>query len=240
MVVEIQRAYTRSPYKLVVGDFNAKLKSNLQNVSKNGKLLEQVINDFDMKVTDTLPICEGQWTRVNNNNSSERSIIDYLLLSEKLEPNLKELLSKTICSYKVTNDKKTYSDHNAFIFNMHTRIKKTTIVTKLKHNGDSKKRYLKNSNKLQRIQQYLTTVLHNCQIQLIFKSNMTIRKETRFCIIYFKKYQQKKNTQYLSARTNSLTEIKKEQSKISRKGKSERIISQNIIKKIENLLQEKV
>ena len=185
MVVEIQRAYTRSPYKLVVGDFNAKLKSNLQNVSKNGKLLEQVINDFDMKVTDTLPICEGQWTRVNNNNSSERSIIDYLLLSEKLEPNLKELLSKTISSYKVTNDKKTYCDRNAFIFNMHTRIKKKkTIVTKIKHNGDLKKRYLKNLNKLQRIQQYLITVLHNCQIQLIFKSNMTMGKETRFCMIY--------------------------------------------------------
>ena len=162
MVVEIQRAYTRSPYKLVVGDFNAKLKSNLQNVSKNGKLLEQVINDFDMKVTDTLPICEGQWTRVNNNNSRERSIIDYLLLSEKLEPNLKKLLideSKTKCSYKVTNDKKTYSDHNTFIFNMHIKINKKTIVTKMKHNGDLQKRDLKSLNKLQRIQQYLT-VLH--------------------------------------------------------------------------------
>ena len=34
VVVETQRVYTRSPYVLVVGDFNAKLKSNLQNVSK--------------------------------------------------------------------------------------------------------------------------------------------------------------------------------------------------------------
>ena len=55
---------------LVVGDFKAKLRSNLQNVSQNGKLLEQVINDFNMKVENTLPICEGQWTRVNNKNSS--------------------------------------------------------------------------------------------------------------------------------------------------------------------------
>ena len=60
VVVEIQWAYTRSPYVLMVGDFNAKLKSNLQNVSQNGKLLEQVINDFNMKVANTLPICEGQ------------------------------------------------------------------------------------------------------------------------------------------------------------------------------------
>ena len=63
---------------LVVGDFNVKLKSNLQNVSQNGKLLEQVISDFNMKVANTLPICEGQWTRVNNKKSRKRSIIDYL------------------------------------------------------------------------------------------------------------------------------------------------------------------
>ena len=56
----------------------------------------------------------------------------------------------------------------------------------------------------------------------------------------FKKYQKKKNALYLSARTKLLIKIKKEQSKISRKGKSERIISQNTIKKIENLLQGEV
>ena len=44
-----------------------------------------------MKVENTLPIWEGQWTRVNNSNSSERLIIDYPLLSEKLEPNFKNL-----------------------------------------------------------------------------------------------------------------------------------------------------
>ena len=51
---------------------------------------------------------------------------------------------------------------------MHMRIK-----TKIKHYGDLQMRGLKNPNKLQRIQQYLITVLHNSQIQLIFKSNMT-------------------------------------------------------------------
>ena len=44
---------------------------------------------------------------------------------------------------------------------------------------------------------------------------------------------------HLSTRTKSLIKIKKEQSKRWRKGKSERIISQNIIK-IENILQEEV
>ena len=88
-----------------------------------------------MKVENTLPIWEGQWTRVNNSNSSERSIIDYPLLSEKLEPNFKNLLvdeSKTICSYKVTNYKETYSDYNAFIFNMHMKIKKKKNCSKNK------------------------------------------------------------------------------------------------------------
>ena len=42
---------------------------------------------------------------------------------------------------------------------MHMKIKKTTIVTIIKHNGDLQKRDLKSLNKLQRIQQYLITVL---------------------------------------------------------------------------------
>ena len=62
VIVEIKRAYTRSPYVLAVGDFNCKLKSNLQNVAPNGKLLEQVIYDFNMRVENTLPLCEGQRT----------------------------------------------------------------------------------------------------------------------------------------------------------------------------------
>ena len=78
-----------------------------------------------MKIANTLPNCKDQWSRANNKNSSVRSIIDYLLLSEKLEPNFKKLLiveSKPIYPYKVTNDKKTYSDHNAFIFSMQMKI----------------------------------------------------------------------------------------------------------------------
>ena len=53
-------------------------------------MLEQVINDFNTKVANTLPICEGEGTRVNNKKLNERSIVDYLLLSEKLEPSLKK------------------------------------------------------------------------------------------------------------------------------------------------------
>ena len=48
---------------------------------------------------------------------------------------------------------------------------------------------------------------------------------------YFKKYQHKKNTLHLSTITKLLIKTKKEQSKISRKGNREGIISQNIIKK---------
>ena len=50
VVVEILTAYTRGPYVLVVGDFKAKPKSNLQNVSQNGKLLEHVIKTLIWKL----------------------------------------------------------------------------------------------------------------------------------------------------------------------------------------------
>ena len=48
------------------------------------------------------------------------------------------------------------------------------------------------------------------------------------------------NTLPLSTRTKCLIKIKKEQRKISRKRKRERIISQNIIKTIENLHPDEV
>ena len=77
---------------IVVSDYNAKLKSNLQYVFQNGKQLERVINSFYMKVANEVAIYHGLWTRVNNKNSSEISFIDYLLLSEKLGPYLTNLL----------------------------------------------------------------------------------------------------------------------------------------------------
>lgn len=37
-----------------------------------------------MKIANTLPICESHWNRVTNKNISERSIMNYLSLSEKI------------------------------------------------------------------------------------------------------------------------------------------------------------
>ena len=57
-------------------------------------------------------------------------------MSEKREPNLKKLLideSKTICPQKVTHDKKTYNDYNAFIFSMHMKINKKSDNCKKKY-----------------------------------------------------------------------------------------------------------
>ena len=74
-------------------------------------------------------------------------------MSENLEPNLRELLideSKTICSYKVTNDKKTFSDHNAFIFNMHTRIKNNNNCNKNKTQWRFKEGVLKKSEQIKK------------------------------------------------------------------------------------------
>ena len=142
-----------------------------------------------MKVANTLPICEGQQTRVNNKNSSERSVIDYLLFSEKLEPNFKKLVideSKTICPYEVTNDKKTYSDHHAFIFNMHMKIKKkkNNSCNKNKTQWRFTEEGLKKSKQITKD----STIFNNSFTQqsnsiIIFKSNMISGKRNQ--ILYY-------------------------------------------------------
>ncbi len=70
---------------IIGGDFNAKLeiKSKLgdQHMSKNGQLLQEIISNNNLDPITTKAEV-GHWTRVNRNNPKEKSIIDYILMSE--------------------------------------------------------------------------------------------------------------------------------------------------------------
>ena len=79
----------RTGEMLLVGDFNAKLEikegnSTIQDVTRNGKLLCQLLN-----VTKLIPANiqdnNNKWTRMNRHNPNEKSIIDYILISEGIQ-----------------------------------------------------------------------------------------------------------------------------------------------------------
>ena len=95
-------------------------------------------------------------------------------MSEKLGPNLKKLLideSRTICHYKVTNDKKTYNDHDAFIFNMHKKINKNWQLLENKTQWRFTEAGLK---KLKQITNELTTFNNSFTQQL---SSLNLQKQ---------------------------------------------------------------
>ena len=71
-----------------MGDFNAKLQIEKdgcsQQTSRNGKMLQELINHTDMTVVNQLPKHEGTWTRIHTQNNKQKSIIDYIMISPNL------------------------------------------------------------------------------------------------------------------------------------------------------------
>ena len=66
---------------MLVGDFNAKLgkdliKGDVHDISENGKKFQSVLQSFDMVAINSLNLCNGVFTRVNNNNPDEKSVVD--------------------------------------------------------------------------------------------------------------------------------------------------------------------
>ncbi len=80
---QVKQLQTRGEI-VIGGDFNAKVSvKNLQNQSRNGQLLQNMINETNLtNITTQAEI--GKWTRVNRNKPEERSIIDYILMTEKI------------------------------------------------------------------------------------------------------------------------------------------------------------
>ena len=112
---------------ILTGDFNAKLevKNNLNDIiqqqSRNGKILQQMI-----EITKTTPISikneNPRWTRVNRNNPREKSIIDYILVSEEAERRTMEIYVDEDGLMKIQG--KHQSDHNPIMITLDYSTKK--------------------------------------------------------------------------------------------------------------------
>ena len=74
---------------VLAGDFNAKLgkdiiPQDIHDMSSNGKHLLNLINNFELVTMNSHEVCQGIFTRVNNKNCSERSVLDYLFVTTDL------------------------------------------------------------------------------------------------------------------------------------------------------------
>ena len=124
--IQIDRSVLKGDSVLLVGDLNAKLgktviNSDIHDMSTNGKLLYDIINRYNLCVVNALRLCKGVFTRVNNKNSAEKSVLDYVIVSSNLSDNIQSMTideGKLFTPWQNLQRGKRFTDHNAIIFEL--------------------------------------------------------------------------------------------------------------------------
>ena len=101
---------------ILMGDFNAKLKVDKleiqQEMSRNGEYLQKMIED-----TQTVPVTlnadKGMWTRVKRKDTNERSIIDYVIMSNDIAQTTNLIQIDEEGSVRLKGKEET--DHNTIV-----------------------------------------------------------------------------------------------------------------------------
>ncbi len=121
---EVERCLVEGHRLVMVGDFNAKLETDRDTLSKgSGKLLEEVIDTYDLTVLNHHPETEGKWTRIQSRKGVEiKSVIDYVVVDSTMQEKVKKLVideSKMYTPYRIKKQKLqksiVFSDHCAMI-----------------------------------------------------------------------------------------------------------------------------
>ena len=120
--IEIEHCSISDENPLISGDLNAKLKKENGGVyamSPNGQLLLDAVDKYNLKALNFNDKCDGKWTRtIMKNNVLEESVLDYVITNDCLESKLTSITideAKTYTPFNTSNDKQTYSDHNAIL-----------------------------------------------------------------------------------------------------------------------------
>ena len=112
------------------GDFNARLdiknEASNQTENSNEKKLQRIIENNSLIQIST-KAQYGLWTRVNRNNTEERSVINYIITTEAIERNTTSLVIDKKGTLRIKG--KIKSDHN-------------TILMAIKVNNPRKREYI--------------------------------------------------------------------------------------------------
>ena len=82
--VQIQTAYLNGDSVILVGDFNVKLghsvvQNDIHLMSKNGELLFDMFNNYNMKLLTSSKSCTGTFTRIHKYRQEiEKSVLEYV------------------------------------------------------------------------------------------------------------------------------------------------------------------
>ena len=124
--LQIERVSLRGDPILMVGDFNAKLgktiiKGDIHNMSNNGQKLHNMIIKYNLHLINSMEICAGIFTRINNKIIGEKSMLDYVIASDDLMRYIKNMqiyTNKQFMPWHTMKNGKRFSDHNAVILKL--------------------------------------------------------------------------------------------------------------------------
>ena len=136
---EVERQYSQITTQIVklkqegevilTGDFNSKIEITKQDinqdVSPNGKLLDKMIDETELEAISTTAH-KGNWTRVNRQKPTERSIIDYILTTKGIADKTTEIIIDEEGIMRLKGKKE--SDHNTIM--MTTTMPMAPVKTK--------------------------------------------------------------------------------------------------------------
>ena len=152
MAIEIQKARQAGDKVLLVGDMNAKMEdkeedseegsveeenevkeslnendeARLTPTTSNGKLLCQVLEEFDLHVINMSNKCIGKWTHVVR-TTGEESRLDYVISDSRTENQIVRMVideSTLLCPFHIKNKRRVLSDHNAIMVSFRILAKK--------------------------------------------------------------------------------------------------------------------
>ena len=125
------------------------IKKDPHTQNKNGLMFESfLLRNSHLQLVNAMDICEGLITRSRTvENRSEQSIIDFVIVCDKLLPFTKKLLIDEKRIFSLSNyggnSKITHSDHNSLVLDLDLRIEKPKIQRKIVFNYKDEKSLLK-------------------------------------------------------------------------------------------------
>jgi hypothetical protein len=131
---EIMKAIQQNCCILLEMDANAKIETEFQKLSENGKLLIDLCGRQDLKIINNSPLCQGVITRHRiTKHKEEKSTLDYVIVCDVLANYVTNMLIDekrmfTLTKFVSTRGmvKKIESDHNILYCSFNISYKKET------------------------------------------------------------------------------------------------------------------
>ena len=129
--MQITRTCLAGDPVFLAGDFSAKLgrqsiSGDMHDISSNGNCFSKLKNEFNLEALNGFKKCHGTFTRVNNKNYNEKSVLDYLIVSSELSKYTNSMSideQKQFTPWRTLKGGKHFSDYNAILLNIDSPLK---------------------------------------------------------------------------------------------------------------------